>query len=345
MQPGLTKTLVPPICDLHTSFDKEYRALRAGVVIFNRSDAGLLFLEGKDTLDFLNRLSTNHVLNLRENTFRSTILTTEKGRIIDVVTVFPYNGGYLLEVSPNNEERILNWLSRFIIMEDVKTSSLTSTIAKVSLAGIKVSSIVQHLGISPTDGSKENVYRVSFGGREIMMREDPLFPNNFWNIYCHRKDFTALLGELTSASFREPRIERAGNKVFETFRIEEGVPVTGKELTEEVSPLEAGLQNLVSFTKGCYIGQEVIARLDTYQKLQRSLSAFACLEAIEGEGMVLQNNSTVGWTTSHCYSPILDQSLALGYLKTNIIKENLALRLPSGIEYSVRPVELPVSSA
>jgi len=341
----LANTSVPAICDLHTSFENEYRALREEIVIFNRSDVGLLFLQGKDSLDFLNRLSTNHLLGLREDTFRSTILTTEKGRFIEVVTVIPYDDGYLLEVSPNNEERILGWLNKFVVMEDVKTSRPTPKLARASLAGFRLSSLVQHLGVSPTNDSREKVHHTSFGNQKIMVCEDSLFHGRVWNIYCQRKDFTSLILELTSSclSFLGSKLEQAGSKVFETFRIEEGVPATGKELTEEVDPLEAGLRNIVSFTKGCYIGQEVIARLDTYKKVQRKLGAFASHVPMEGEGLILQDNTTAGWTTSHCYSPILNQSLALGYLKTNITKENLVLRIPRGAEYPITPVELPLS--
>ena len=334
--------MVPQFSEVYTSFDEEYQALRNEIVIFNRSDVGFLFLSGKDSLDFLNRLSTNDMVNLREDAFRSTILTTEKGRIIDFVTVIPYDDGYMLEISPNNEGRILSWLEKFIVMEDLKISVLTSNFAKVSVTGSKVSPLVQHLGVSTINGPKENVYRINFVKKEIMVCRDSLFPSSAWNIYCYRKDLTTLLHELTSASFLGSKVQEAGKEVFETFRIEEGVPVTGKELTEKVSPLEAGLKHFVSFTKGCYIGQEVIARVDSYDKLQRRLKGFACAATIEGEGMIFQNGTMVGWTTSHCHSPILNQYLALGYLKTDITKEKLLLRLTSGVEYPIKLVELPI---
>ena len=337
-----TETMFPQMPDVYTAFDEEYQSLRQEIAVFDRSDAGFLFLTGKDVLDFLNRLSTNDVLNLKKDDIRSTILITEKAKIIDLVTLIPYNNGYLLEISPNNEAKILKWLDKYIIMEDVKITDITSDFTKVSITGNKVSSLTQYLGVFLSNATRQKVYRISLAKKEILVCMDSLFASNVWNIYCHREDFGDLLSELTSVSLPGLRIRQIGKKVFETFRIEEGVPIVGKELTEYVNPLEAGLRKIVSSTKGCYIGQEVIARLDTYDKLQRTLTGFICTAMIEGEGTIHQGGNMVGWTTSYCFSPLLNQCLSLGYLKTDIPNEKLILRLTNGIEHPVRTVELPL---
>src|SRR5712692_5409268 len=329
------------IPDVYTAFDEEYQSARQEIAVFDRSDVGFLFLTGKDVLDFLNRISTNDVLNLQKDDIRSTILITEKAKIIDLVTLFPSGKGYLLEVSPNNEERISAWLNKYIIMEDVKIESVTSNFSKISVTGIKAFSLIQHLGVSRNNGATGKIYRTYLKKKEILVCADSLFPG-VWNIYCSREDLGNVLSTLTSFPLPGIKIRQVGKKAFETLRIEEGVPSSGKELTEHVNPLEAGLKKFISFTKGCYIGQEVVARLDTYEKLQRTLTGFTCSDIIEEEGTIHQNGIMVGSITSYCFSPVLNQYLSLGYLKTDIPKENLIVRVSSGAEYPISVVALPL---
>jgi folate-binding protein YgfZ len=110
-----------------------------------------------------------------------------------------------------------------------------------------------------------------------------------------------------------------------------GVPLMGNELSLDVNPLEAGLKRCVSFTKGCYIGQEVIARLDSYNKLQRTIAAFEILsQSPVAPGVLLAEGEEVGWTTSHCMDSAGDHQFALGYLRFDSADRPLLLRSNSG---------------
>ena len=89
-----------------------------------------------------------------------------------------------------------------------------------------------------------------------------------------------------------------GTEACEALRVTLGVPAHGSELGDAYNPLEAGLMGAISFTKGCYIGQEVIARLDTYQKVQRRLVSLTLPESVESGTRLMQNNREVGTLTS-----------------------------------------------
>jgi folate-binding protein YgfZ len=105
---------------------------------------------------------------------------------------------------------------------------------------------------------------------------------------------------------------------LEIHRVERGFPVYGKELTEEVNPLEAGLEKFVSFTKGCYIGQEVIARLDTYKKLQKHLMGVVLVERAGTPApgaLVVAKGETIGRITSAVDSILLGRKIALAYIR------------------------------
>ena len=127
-------------------------------------------------------------------------------------------------------------------------------------------------------------------------------------------------------------------------RIERGIPVHGKEITEAVNPLEAGLSTLVSFTKGCYIGQEVVARLDTYGKVRRKLCGLVFPDDSPNVpvGRLFFSGEEVGWTTSHTYSTQLNKVIALGYVKGINTSEFVELKQPDGGNaIALRVVDLP----
>ena len=117
---------------------------------------------------------------------------------------------------------------------------------------------------------------------------------------------------------------------MESLRIEQGIPYIDKELSEQVNPLEAGIESQISFTKGCYIGQEVIARIDTYKKLQKKLAGFIVDSAdavpILDGSMIFQNDQEVGRVTSSTWSYGLRRTIALGYIQTTIESSLVQIR-------------------
>ena len=142
-----------------------------------------------------------------------------------------------------------------------------------------------------------------------------------------RTDFVGLHGYdlLAPASDRqrlwEALIESGatpvGTEALEVVRVERGVPTSGRELGETYNPLEAGLKGLISFTKGCYVGQEVVARLDTYKKVQKHLSGLTWdSETLPGKNARLMlDGAQVGVVTPAVRSPLLRSGIGLGYVR------------------------------
>lgn len=174
-----------------TTADREkYRIVESSLGV-GESNIGLLRIKGHDCLNFLQRLSTNDMNGLNSGEHRTTVLTTEKGRIVDIVTVLKLEDSIVLTTSIGNSQRVKEWFEKFTITEDIQITDITADFSRYCIVGAKVITGIQQLG---------------------------------------------------------------------------------KELTEQVNPLEANLEKFVSFTKGCYIGQEVIARLDTYLPFEMSAS-------------------------------------------------------------------------
>ena len=137
-----------------------------------------------------------------------------------------------------------------------------------------------------------------------------------------------------------------GELAAEAVRVEQGVPRFGRELGEDYNPLEAGLLPYVSFDKGCYIGQEVVVRLNTYRKVQKRLMGIALDgEKPESDALVEADGSQVGFLTSVVDSPALGRPLALAYVRTAHAEAGLAVEVRSGSRsVSGVTVELPVAA-
>ena len=127
------------------------------------------------------------------------------------------------------------------------------------------------------------------------------------------EDAAAVWQSLTSSG-----ITPMGAAAYETARISQGVPAQGSEMGDDFNPLEAGLVGSIDFTKGCYIGQEVIARLDTYKKVQKYLVKLAFGEgaSVSPGAILTQDGKAVGKVTSVTSEPSTGQDIGLAYVRT-----------------------------
>jgi folate-binding protein YgfZ len=132
-----------------------------------------------------------------------------------------------------------------------------------------------------------------------------------------------------------------GDIAFQSIRVESGMPDWGTEITQDYNPHEARLTHAISFTKGCYTGQEVIARLDTYDKVQKYLMIVELSEKISQIPPldVFIDEEQVGHLTSYTYNPITKKSLGLAYIKKMYTTEN-DLYVEVGTENSKIPAKL-----
>ncbi len=209
---------------------------------------------GSESIDFLQRITTNDFAGFVEGKIQKTLLVTDKGRIFDAVWLIHRNDHFFILVSKGMASEIIDWLNKYIIMEDITLNDVSNRF-------------------------------------EIDVRFDQ--PNHFYK--------TDYFGFPVSFELKEQSSENTGEDLnqFERWRIENGIPKAKKELVQDFNPLELNLWNWISFTKGCYIGQEVIARLDTYNKIQRTLCQFTSDTTInEQEALLDENGIEIGKITS-----------------------------------------------
>jgi folate-binding protein YgfZ len=301
------------------------RELEYGIVNYGAAmdiqRPGVLWLTGDEAIEFLNRLSTNEVSTLTHWQQRTTVLTTEKAKIIDVVTIIHRGADVLLLTSNGNATNVKKWLEKYIIMEDISITDLSSEYASLFFIGPKIlPALVRFFQCDFSYQSMESVHQVTFKNDEVMIFADPRWKMPAMRILGNIETITSLWTALSHDLPAEHTFQKLSTNVLEAIRIEMGIPAFGKEISEQVNPLEAGVGEFISFTKGCYIGQEVIARIDTYNKLQKHLTGFIFDITSEQEmltGKILMNGEEVGWTTSHTWSFKHKKQIALGYLRAN----------------------------
>ena len=274
----------------------EYAAARDSVAVADASSRGRIIAKGNDTLDLLNRLTTNLVDPLPDGAGQTTVITTGKGRVLDWTTVLPWNERFLLLTSPERRAEVAEWIDMFTFEEDTTLEDITDSTAMLSILGPNSDSIVEQLFGAPASqlpalGSITARWQ---DAEALVARTNPAGQPGF-DVVVPAGAAEALWD--AAATLGATPI---GRQALEALRIEARVPRWGAEFTDDNNPLEAGLIDEVSWTKGCYTGQEVVARLYNYHRIQRFMVAVELpADADCPPGAVLMaDGSSVGRVTS-----------------------------------------------
>ena len=348
---------------VYTDAASEYRAATEGAALHDNSYTGRLKASGDDALDLLNRLSTNLVVNLSSGRGAPTILTTDRGRIIDLLGVVNTGEYTLLLTSPDSQQRVIDWLDKYTIMEDLTVTDLTPETALLTVCGPQseaalnsvlqfeptgeegadgadLASLQPYSGLSATVGGNntDTDSDTDSDTHPVMLIRRPLGELPAFDLVMTPQAAPVVWQRLAAAG-----VTPIGQEAFEAVQVRHAVPRYGRELGDAFNPLEAGLIGSVDFAKGCYIGQEVIARLDTYEKVQRYLVRLRfSAGAVVSEGAVLeQEGRNVGQVTSLSVIPTTGELLGLGYIRTAAAQSGAQLTLAAPAQGSAEIADLP----
>ena len=304
----------PPGPDVSSTEDG-YRAANEAVALVDRSAVGRLRVTGADALDLLDRLSTNHLQDLAPGHGLYTVLTTNKGRIVDLLFVLAQETHLLVLTGPGTTLKVAGWIDFYTFIEDVSIEDVSGETAVLSLVGPNAAALLgDACGLNGV-GVYESASAVIGGVEATVVRTDFLeLPS--YDLIVPSGGLNAVR-EVVLAAGTVHGLAEIGEGALELLRIEQGVPAQGKELTEDANPLEAGLIDYINFNKGCYIGQEVVARLNTYDKVQRTLVRLSWdTSAAPEEGAELfVDGKKVGVLTSAAASLQVERGIGLGLVR------------------------------
>ncbi len=329
------------------SLDEEYRAARTAAVIVDHSHHGRVRVAGRDRIDLIQRLSTNDMRDLSPGRGIQNLFLTNKGRIIAFFAALCFDNHLLFFLPGGDAASLVEWIMRYVFAEHVTAEDVTADTFEFGLYGPEAAAVLGAAGADPGGlAARDHRPLPGFAGVSVGVA-DP-FAGSGFRLFGPRhrgEDVWWLLLEQGAGH----GLRAAGPETVEVLRVEAGIPAPGHELTEQWNPLEAELQAALSFTKGCYTGQEVVARLNTYKKVQRLLRGLR----LEGKavpalgGRVLAGGVETGVVTSAVHSPALAAPIALAYvaLEQSAAGTELAVEIEPGGPITAAEVVLPPFSA
>ncbi|MBM3940715.1 MAG: hypothetical protein FJ318_07495 [SAR202 cluster bacterium] len=241
-----------------------YAALANGAGMADRSETGRLRIVGKDALDLLNRLSTNKLEALPPGHARLTVLASPNARPIDLLALGAVDGGMLCLTSVGRQQAAIDWLDTFTFGEEIVVEDVTAPTAQFALAGPRVPAALADIGLPALE--RDRLAPVTIADCPATLWRDA--SGLLWHVIAGAPQADAVWDALVAAG-----VTPAPPEAWEAFRVAIGLPMYGREFGDDTNPLESRLMGAISEDKGCYTGQEVIARLITYKKVQRRLMA------------------------------------------------------------------------
>jgi folate-binding protein YgfZ len=302
-----------------------YDAARHRAAFFDRSHRGRIVVSGTERASYLQGLLTNDVVALKAGQGCYAAYLTAQGRMIADLHVYELGDVMLLMMIGGVKDSVMAKLDQFIFSEDVQLGDVSDTFAQVAIIGPGAATIVAALvgGVS-ADALREmaehgNARGEWAGGAAIVTRVTDTGEPGF-DLYVERAKAGALNAALLAAGVIE-----LDQPTAEAVRIESGVPLFGRDMDEETIPLEAGIESrAISFSKGCYVGQEIIIRVlhRGHGRVARKLVGLMLDgDQVPDAGAAIRSGDRdVGHVTSSTVSPALRRSIALAYVHRDFLE-------------------------
>ena len=294
----------------------EYRVLRGAAGLIDLSPRGLVQFTGPDRLSFLQGMLSNDLRGLKPFDGQPAAILTQQGKVIADVRVLCAMNSFYLDFWEDLKEKVIAHLQRYLVADDVEIVDRTPDYIFLSVQGPSAEMVLQKLlnGAPLPAYSKQHAMIEIEGAAICIVREDRA-ENPAFDLVVPRASAVNVAQVLTQAG-RQFSAAWIGEEAQNVLRVESGVPRYGIDFDESNILLEVGLDDAFSFTKGCYLGQEIVERIRSRGHVNKKLAGLlldgsspaAARDSIQADGKV------AGTITSSVLSPRLNRPIALGYL-------------------------------
>src|SRR5688572_8073766 len=291
---------------------EQYNAAHNAAALIDRSSQGRVALTGGDRASFLHALLTNDIARLTSGQGVYAAYLTPQGRMISDMGVIETGARMLLTVERDIAAPLAERFDKLIFSEDVQAKDVTGDVIAIGVHGPSAARMIQQAAGISVIGLADQYDNITSGSVTIV-RDDALgLPG--YDVYVPAGGADVMRAKLVEAG-----AVTASEETGETLRIEAARPRFGIDMNTDTIPLEAGIEDrAISFTKGCYVGQEVIIRVmhrGHGRVARRLVSIVLSGGAVPGRGSTIQiGDRVVGEITSAAASPKLGMPLALGYV-------------------------------
>jgi folate-binding protein YgfZ len=326
-----------------TTASQEYSAVRdGGAGVIDLSSRGRLLVSGSEAVMFLNGLITNDMKTLAVNSWMPAVFPNVQGRLLAAVRIIHREDGFLIDTENATLETVAKLLQRFTLAGDFRVTDVTKETSVFSVQGGKAAEIMGDAlseTVANVERQKMFTAQLENDSNVSIIRATHTAEDGF-DLFVNVSNAQNLWDLLTKAG-----AQPVGADASETLRIEAGIPRYGVDMDETNVVTETNLDEAVSFTKGCYIGQEIIARIKYRGHVAKKLTG-VILEgkvSLETNAKILaSDNKEIGRVTSLAFSPRLKRTIALGYVKYDYLAPGTGVKVVSAEkELPATVAELP----
>lgn len=305
----------------------EHRTVReGGAGLIDLSARGLTEVSGTEAVMFLNGLITNDVKTLEDGAWMLAAFPNAQGRLVAFARVLRRGDAYLFDTEAATREAVFKTLERFTLAGDFKVSDLADKTAQLSVQGTQAAEVIAAtLSEEGAQVERGRISAVQWNGQRVDVIRATHTGEDGFDIFVSAEQAPFLWDALVTNGARP-----VGFDALETLRIEAGLPRHGADMDESNVVTETGLDEAVSYTKGCYIGQEIIARIHWRGHVAKRLAGLV----FEDEGEVRRgalvrsaDDKEIGRITSYTFSPRLNRWIALAYIKYNYLAQGTPVRV------------------
>ncbi len=327
---------VPDFGDART----EFQALVSGCGLYDLSWRAKIAVTGSDRVRWLNGMATNNVRDLAPGHGVYAFLLNAQGRIQADLYVFQRGESLLVDMERGQRDKILQLFDHYIIADDVEIADISDKLTALGLTGPESRHVLERAGIAVPDLAYLQFADVAWEQKAITLLRSGEEARESWQICVAPEHVSELWDALLKAGARA-----TGTTALNLFRILRGIPQFGVDIRERDLPQETGQTRALNFTKGCYLGQEIVERIRSRGAVHRQFMAFAVEGTVPEPGAKIvagenQEEKEVGEITSSAILPLSggDRPVALGYVR----REAAGKDLRAGAA-KLKPASLPIA--
>jgi folate-binding protein YgfZ len=305
-----------------------YAAARHRAASIDRSRRGRIVVSGGDRRSYLQGLLTNDIAALAAGQGCYAAYLTPQGRMIADLYVYELGDVILLALEGGTKDTVLTNLDQFVFTEDVQLRDVTDVFAEIAVVGPQAAATLSTVltGISAETLAALQDHgnlRAVWNGESVIVTHIDDAGERGYDVFIDRAKSAAFFSALDAAG-----VAALDPPTAEAIRVEGGVPLFHRDMNEETIPLEAGIESrAISFTKGCYVGQEVVIRVlhRGHGRVVRKLVGLALSATGPAGAIVRAGDREVGRVTSSAFSPALQKTIALAYVHRDFVAPGTAV--------------------
>ena len=290
----------------------EFQALLSACGVYSLNGRTKISVTGEDRVRWLNGMVSNNVRDLAAGRGVYAFMLNAQGQIQADLYVFQRGGSLLVDLERPLRDKVLQLFDRYIIADDVSVTDISDNLTAVGLTGPEARAVIERAGIAVPDLAHLQFVDVPWREQTVTLLRAGEEARESWQLWIALPRSRELWDALVSAGARP-----TGTEALNLFRISRGIPQFGVDIRERDLPQETGLTRALNFTKGCYLGQEIVERIRSRGAVHREFTAFTVEGVLPAAGVKIVADKEVGEITSSAILPLAsgDRSVALGYLR------------------------------